>query len=340
MSISPTPPNGYDPAMNGQMRSALASSSRQLGDAGQAELRQMKRLSVSGLSVFEAAQARLLSKMDVDGDGGLTAAELSAGVSGGQTPGAIDPAYFAAVDKDSDGRLQLAELQASSIFGTNTLNALLSAQEGSGASKPAARFEASNIGAWIVSQGDQDGDGVLTAEEFATVGPSGDYAAPRPGVEFPGSDILSKSGRAFVEADADKDGRLTGEELAHLMETGPHRLTFGDASNLAPTLMGVADADGDAAISVDEARAAAKSSNGLKAMFQQGDADGDGKLSAAELKAMIDTKPGFYANGLFKLDDQTVEGHTALRGLLLASLDRVSEAFRARFDPPRTETTA
>jgi Ca2+-binding EF-hand superfamily protein len=339
MSISPTPPNGYDPAMNGQMRSALASSGRQLGDTGQAALRQIKGFSVSGLSVFEAAQARLLSKMDVDGDGGLTAAELSAGVSGGQTPVAIDPAYFAAVDKDSDGRLQLAELQASSIFGTNTLNALLSAQEGSSASKPAARFDASNIGAWIVSQGDQDGDGVLTAEEFAAVGPSGDYAAP-PSVEFPGSDILSKSGRAFFEADADKDGRLTGEELAHLMETGPHRLTFGDASSLAPTLMGVADADGDAAISIDEARAAAKSSNGLKAMFQQGDADDDGKLTAAELKAMIDARPGFYSNGLFKLDDQAVEGHAALRGLLLASLDRVSEAFRARFDPPRTETTA
>lgn len=340
MSISPTRPNAYDPAMIGQMRSAFASSDRQLGEPGQAERKQFKGFSVSGPSVFEAAQARLLSKMDVDGDGGLTAAELSAGVSGGQAPGAIDPAYFAAADKDSDGRLQLGELQASSIFATNTLNALLSAQEGSSSSKPAARFEASNIGAWIVSQGDQDGDGVLTAEEFATVGPSGDHAAPGPGVEFPGSDILSKSGRAFFEADADKDGRLTGEELAHIMENGPHRLTFGDASNLTPTLMGVADADGDAAISAEEARGSAKSPVGLEAMFQQGDADGDGKLSAAEMKTMIDAKPGFYSSGLFKLDDQAVEGHAALRGLLLASLDRVSEAFRARFDPPRTGTTA
>jgi len=340
MSILPTQSNAYDPAMIGQIRSAAASAGRQLGDLGAATPRPFKAFSISGPSVFEAAQARLLSKMDVDGDGGLTAAELAAGVAGGKAPGAIDPAYFAAVDKDSDGRLQLAELQASSIFGTNTLNALLSAQEDSSASKPAARFEASNIGAWIVSEGDQDGDGVLTAEEFATVGPSGDYAAPRAGVEFPGSDILSKSGRAFFEADADKDGRLTGEELAQLMETGPHRLTFGDASTLAPTLMSVADADGDAAISAAEARAAAKSPDGLDAMFKQGDADGDGKLSAAEMKTMIDTKPGFYSHGAFKLYDQDVEGHSALRGLLLASLERVSEAFRARFDPPRTETTA
>lgn len=296
-------------------------------------------ISTSGLSVFDAAQARALSKMDADGDGGLTAAELSAGLPGGQAPGAIDPAYFAALDKDSDGKLKLGELQVSSIFGMNTLNALLSAQEDSGSAKPSTRFEASNIGAWMVSQADQDGDGVLTAEEFATVGPAGDYAAP-PRSKFPGSDILSKSGRAFFEADSDKDGRLTGEELAHLMETGPHRLTIGDVSHATPTLMRIADADGDAAISVEEARATAKSSNGLDAMFQQGDADGDGKLSTVEIKAMIDAKQDFYSHGARRLVDETIHGHVALRGLLLASLDRVGEAFRAQFDPPRTEKTA
>jgi Ca2+-binding EF-hand superfamily protein len=340
MPISPTGTNPYDPAVIRQMRTAFESSGRQLGSADPAIPKQIRAFSVSGLSVFDAAQARLLGKMDVDGDGGLTAAELSAGVHGGQAPGAVDPAYFAAVDKDSDGKLQLGELQASAIFGMNTLDALLSVQEGASSTKPPARFEASNIGAWIVSEADLDGDGVLTAEEFAKVGPSGDYAAPRPGVEFPGSDIRSKSERAFFDADADQDGRLTGEELAEVMETGPHRFVFGDASKLAPTLMHIADTDGDAAISVEEARAGAKSPTDLDAMFKLGDANSDGKLNAAEMKAMIDAKPTFYSSGLYRLDDQVVDGHAALRGLLLASLDRVSESFRARFDPPRTQTTA
>ncbi len=339
MSISQVMANAYDPTRWGQTRSAAKAPDPASPAPDASARRQIGPISITGLNVFDAAQARILGKMDTDGDGGLTAAELSAGFSKGQAPGAIDPAYFAAMDKDSDGKLQLGELQASSIFGMNTLNALLSAQEDAGAAKPSGRFEASDIGAWLVSQGDQDGDGVLSAEEFASVGPSGDYAAPQ-NAAASGSAILSKSGRAFAEGDVDKDGRLTGEELAHLMETGPHRLTIGDATRLTPTLMRVADSDGDESLSIEEARATAKSSKGVEAMFQQGDTDHDGKLSAAELKTMIDAKPGFYGQGLLKLNEDAVEGHTALRGLLLASLDRIGEAFRAQFDPPRTETKA
>ena len=202
----------------------------------------------------------------------------------------------------------------------------------------------------MVSEADQDGDGGLTAEEFAAVAPKGDYAAPAPGVEFPGSDILSKAGRAFFQADADKDGKLTGEELANVMETGPHRLTIGDATHLAPTLMGVADSNGDGALTLDEARAAAKTPGGLEVLFKQGDTDGDSKLSITEMKAMIDAKPTLYSGGLLRFDENTgsstfaafnIEpGDLALRALLLRSLDRVSETFRAQFEPPRTQTTA
>ncbi|OYX33800.1 MAG: hypothetical protein B7Y99_06805 [Caulobacterales bacterium 32-69-10] len=337
MSISPVQTAPYD-SLRERALAATAGLSRQSGPL--ASPREIRPISMSGLSVFDAVQARALGKMDVDGDGGLTAAELSAGVPGGKAPGAVDPAYFAAMDKDADGKLQLGELQAASMFGMNTLDALLAAQEGSASTEPPARFEASNIGAWLVREGDGDGDGVLSAEEFAAIGPAGDYAAPREGVEFPGSDILSKAGRAFAEADADKDGKLTGEELAHVMETGPHRIYFGDASNLAPTLMGVADANGDAAISMDEARATAPGVDGLDEAFVQGDADGDGKLSAAEVKAMIDAKPTLYSSGLIKIGEESAAGDIALRRLLLASLDRVSEAFRSRFERPGTETTA
>lgn len=302
--------------------------------------RQMLRLSPSGLSVFDAVQARAMGKMDVDGDGGLTAAELSAGISGGKAPGAVDPAYFAAMDKDSDGKLQLSELQASAMFGMNTLNALLGAQEGEPSAEPPARFEASNIGAWMVREADQDGDGMLTAEEFAAVGPTGDYAPPPEGATFPGSDILSKAGRAFFEADADKDGRLTGEELAKVMEAGPHRLVLGDVMKLASTLMATADTDGDAAISVEEVRATAKSPDGISEMFVQGDTDGDGKLNVAEINAMIDAKPTLYSSGLMRLEDGPSVGDLALRRLLASSLDRLSEAFKQRLEPQSTEITA
>jgi hypothetical protein len=124
------------------------------------------------------------------------------------------------------------------------------------------------------------------------------------------------------------------------MEAGPHRIYFGDAGNLAPILMGVADTDGDAAILAEEARAVAKSPNGLDAMFQQGDTDGDGKLNTDEVKAMIGAKPELYSSGLLRPDGESSAAHIALRGLLLASLDKVSEAFKARLESPRVQITA
>jgi Ca2+-binding EF-hand superfamily protein len=308
--------------------------------------RSIRPLSASGLGVFEGVQARVMSKMDANSDGGLSAAEIAGGVPGGKALGTLDPAFMAALDKNSDGRLQLGELQASSMFDMNTLDALIGIQEGQEAeanTSPAPsygrRFEASNIGAWMVNEADQDGDGALTAEEFASIGPAGEFA-PRTDVEFPGSDILSKSGRAFFEADANKDGKLGGEELAYLMETGPHRITMGDATRTAPTLMAMGDTDGDAALSLDEARSVAPNVDGLDAAFVQGDTDRDGKLSAAEMKAMVDGKPTLYAHGFARIQDGPSAGDLALRRLLLASLDRMSEAFRSQLQPPASEITA
>jgi Ca2+-binding EF-hand superfamily protein len=291
-----------------------------------------KAFSLSGSSVFEGAQARLMGKMDLDGDGGLTAAELAAGLAAGKPLGAVDPAYFAAMDKDSDGKLQLGELQPSQLFSMNSLNALLSQQE---AAPAEGRWQAGGIGDWLVSEGDTDGDGQLSAEEFAAVGPAGEW---QPG-SHPDA-ILSKADRAFAEADADQDGRVSAGELAKLMQGGLHRVYLGDATNLAPTLVGVADTDGDAAVSLDEARALAPSVEDLDAAFVQGDADGDGKLNAAEMKAMVDARPTLYGSGLLRIDDAPATGDVALRRLLLASLDKVSEAFRQRLDPPVRETTA
>lgn len=304
--------------------------------------RSIRILSASGLGVFDAAQARVMGKMDADKDGALSATELATSAPGGRALGAVDPAFFAALDKDADGKLQLAELRASSIFDMNSLNILLSAQETQGApeAEPKARFEASNLGAWMVGEADQDGDGLLNADEFAAYAPTGEYA-PQPDREpFPGSDILSKAGRAFFETDTDQDGKLSGEELAHLMETGPHRFTMGDTTNLAPTLMEVADSDGDAGLSVDEAKAAVRTSDGLTELFGQGDTDGDGKLSTAEMKAMVDARPTFFANGISALGDAPSAGEMALRRLLMSSLDRLSERFRAQLQPEPVDIRA
>lgn len=300
------------------------------------------KASLSGDTVFKAAQARVLKVLDGDGDGALSAAELGSLSSGG----AIDPAYFAAFDKNADGKLRLEELQPSKLFSMNTLNALLGAQteRGGDVEGGGSAFEASNIAAWMVGEGDQDGDGLLSAEEFAAVGPAGEWKPVSSGAPDPalGQDILSKAGRAFFQADTDKDGALTAEELAALMENGLHQVYIGqDVSGMTANLIGRADADGDQALSLAEAGAAGANPAGLDALFQQADADADGKLTADEIAPLVDRRSDYYRGGLVRVgQDMPSEGEGALYRLLRASLDQLGAQIAADLRSPLFDRSA
>ena len=318
----------------------LSRISDQLGAQIRGRLEGLKiNAALTGDTVFQAAQARIFGKVDGDGDGALSAAELGALAQSG----AIDPAYFAAFDKDADGKLRLDELQPSKLFSMNTLDALLGAQA-EAAGEVGHRFEASNIAAWMVGEGDQDGDGMLSAEEFAAVGPEGEWkplsgATPDPAL---GQDILSKAGRAFFQADKDKDGVLTSEELAALMEGGLHRVYIGqDVSGMAPNLMDRADSDGDRALSLAEARATGTNPAGLDTLFQEADADADGKLSADEIAAQVDRRAAYYRSGLARLGpDMPSEGENALYRMLRASLDQLGAQIAADLRSPLFDRSA
>lgn len=131
---------------------------------------------------------------------------------------------------------------------------------------------------------DGDGDGVLTAAEFA--------AAAKPRHERRANRILARLdrdgdaraslaetaragriGRRFERADADRDGLLTAAEIAAAAERhGARRIE---------RLVRRADADGDGRVSKSEATKVAE------ARFERLDQNGDGLLQAAELAASM-----------------------------------------------------
>ena len=220
--------------------------------------------------VAEAAQDRLLKKLDLDGDEGLDLEELKA--LGGLGAGKNGPAGFAAMDSNGDGRLGRRELLASGVFTPETLNGLLGQQAGNG------------LAEWIVAEGDQDGDSALTLEEFRKVGPEGERA-----------DL------AFEAADANGDGLVSAAELPAVTRLAIRALPSFNAGAVATDLMRH-DFDGDGALSMDELRRASETGAiDLNAIFELADTNADGALSLAELQAEVARAPEYYGFGARKL---------------------------------------
>jgi len=224
--------------------------------------------------VVEAAQQRAFSKLDTDGDGGVGIDELKglAGIGGGKN----DPAAFAALDGDGDKKLSLRELQASNLFSPATLGGLLTGQSDQG------------LADWLVSDGDSDGDGALSLDEFRAVGPAGEF---QPHVLADGTlstdpldQILGKADRAFAAADADQDGKITAEELSAVMSTFGRPLSLASRATMAATLMSQ-DLDASGGLSRAEIGAASRPWLDTDTAFATLDADGDGEVSAVELEA-------------------------------------------------------
>lgn len=249
-----------------------------------------------------AVEQQVMGTLDADHDGGVSFDELSKAGKVGAT--AVDlaarRAFFAQGDKDGNGVLTQTELRTTSLFDNDSLAALIGAQDTGG------------VGQVLVSRADQDGDGKLSAHEYAGIAAdqvrgTGRFVRNAAGEEVAVWDMQTDAeARAedFGRFDADKDGLLSADELAANFNA---RLNW-DAGKTSPRAEVVdyvataADRDGDDALSLDEIKAAAAKA-GLQdfdaaSLIDDGDKDRDGLLSRTELQGLRWDKAGVAEGGI------------------------------------------
>jgi Ca2+-binding EF-hand superfamily protein len=267
-----------------------------------------------GTAATTAVKEQAFKAFDADGDGAISQTEFAGIGKNGSAPGADSQALFASLDADQDGKLVLGEIGPSRIFSANNLTALLGVQGQQG------------LGAWLVSRGDQDGDGGLDIAEYA--------ATVRHNPAADGTTAEEAAQRAFELADGDHDGRLTGAEVGDGMP-GLQLLSLNTgASRATGSLVGRNDLDGDGALSFDEAAAAARAAGDATAdptqLFARADADGDGRLTTAELDAVTAAGRDFYDKILTRIDVLPDAGDLLLKRLLQTTVSRLADEMVTR----------
>lgn len=218
-------------------------------------------------------------------------------------------AAFKSADADGDGQLSQAEFQSigqkmqgaghdrgpppmrgrggpSESFGGDMLSTLLSTQS------------VSDVAGSVVSAGDSDGDGLLSASEISSA-----LSANAPS-DAP-TDASAKMAEDIVSAlDADGDGSLSTDEIssaisnaasnrssAHAMR-GPPPGEAGGASGSSGVFESL-DTNQDGVVSADEMAAAdstgaTDASSAASDLIKAADQDGDGSLSGDEFYAMLE----------------------------------------------------
>lgn len=246
----------------------------------------LKSLNISGMAIDGAVKQQVFKAFDADQDGLVSAEELAK--LGNKDPAKLaDPqAMISVFDRNGDGALDQREFGASKLLNGQNLKTLLGAQDETG------------VAGWLVSRADADGDGALSADEYATVAPP--TRAGR--IDADGRSVPEAqeetNARDFGRIDVDQDGRLSTEELTESLRTGPRLIQFGDNGKATNALAARNDTDGDGALSLDElssaATAAGLASTHVTDLLKAADGDGDAKLSADELAAAASRNPSLY----------------------------------------------
>lgn len=283
---------------------------------------------------------------------------------------------FKTADADGDGQLSQAEFQSigqnvqgsggehrgpppmrggggpGGQFGGDTLSSLLSTQS------------TDDVASSVMSAGDADGDGLLTASEISTA-----LAANAPD-EVKGQGLEDKMASDIVSAlDSDGDGSLSTEEISSAISSasanqsthamrgpppgpppseGTEASSGSSSTSSASGVFESLDTNEDGIVSAEELAAAgsAESSGGTDAtsaaadLIKAADEDGDGSLSGTEFQAMLDQ--GKEADAETSLTS-LLTGSTAAADLmqkLLAQLDTALSSSSSSSASSGTSVTA
>lgn len=200
-------------------------------------------------------------------------------------------------------------------FVSDTLASLLSAQEG----PPSA----SSVASQIMQVADTDGDGSLSLSEVETALGQSSGADSTSGADSSTGGLA----QAFSQIDTNGDGEISQQELTNALQAqsgsqgaqgpqgGPQGAHHGhhhhggggggglsgvggsdttSSTDLADTLMGQLDQNGDGTLSLSEIEntlgvsSTSSDASGLSSAFESLDSNGDGQLSTSEISAGID----------------------------------------------------
>jgi Ca2+-binding EF-hand superfamily protein len=231
----------------------------------------------AGAAMLAAVKDQVFKAFDADQDGKVSAQEITKLGNNDPDKLADKQVMVSAFDRNGDGALDAGEFGASRLLDSKNLRTLLGVQDEAG------------VADWLIARADTDGDGALSADEYAGV------ASPtvRSGRIVDGESVRDSmedvNAEHFGWTDADKDGKLSADELTAKLEAAPRIYRFGDTSQATGVLAARNDGDGDGLLSADELTAAAKTRNldpaAVDELVKSADRDGDRKLSADELRA-------------------------------------------------------
>ncbi|CAN7292427.1 EF-hand domain-containing protein [Caulobacter sp. LjRoot300] len=243
----------------------------------------LKSLDLGGMAMLAAVKGQAFKAFDADQDGKVSAQEIAKLGNNDPDKLADKQALVSAFDRNGDGALDTSEFGASRLLDGKNLQTLLGVQDEAGMAN------------WLIARADTDGDGTLSADEYAGV------ASPtiRSGRTVDGKSVWDPVEDVNVQhfgwTDADKDGQLSAEELATKLKAAPQLIRLADTSQAAGVLSTRGDSDGDGALSADELTAAVKAQNldpsDVGDLMRSADRDGDAKLSAGELQAAARRHP-------------------------------------------------
>jgi Ca2+-binding EF-hand superfamily protein len=277
-----------------------------------------KFLDLGGMAMLAAVKDQAFKTFDADQDGKVSAQEIAKLGNNDPDKFADKQSLVSAFDRNGDGALDAGEFGASRLLDGKNLQTLLGVQDEAG------------VADWLIARADTDGDGSLSADEYAGVASptlrSGQIVDNR-GVWDSIEDI---NARHFGGTDADKDGKLSAEELTAKLKGAPQLIQLADPSLATGALAARNDVDADDALSADELAAAAKAQNldpsAVEDLIGSADSDGDAKLSADELRAAAKRHPLLLT--LNQTNDAPVppsDGEMLLRRLLHSTMRSLSD---------------
>jgi Ca2+-binding EF-hand superfamily protein len=248
-----------------------------------------------GSALLQQMRERMMSRLDSDGGGSISRDEFAAGRPNG-TSEADAAQRFAAIDADGDGALTATEISSHfQQLAPQTQGALLAAQgmgDGAEGGSGGIGRGRSNPVADLMTKLDADGDGSISKSELETVLRSVSSGSS--------DDATAAADALFDKLDADGSGAVGGDEVAQALgprgrHGPPPPPPSGGDSASGDDAFSSLDANGDGVISKAEFEAAS-GQNGA-----QGGVGGNTDDAAASLLAALRSARGQQSAGAVRV---------------------------------------